>query len=166
MARQIGQDGRCIDFFPPTYSCPWDVRRLGHLGDGGKWICGMSKYESEVSRPIIVYSFGIGNDSSFEADLLASTTAQVFAFDYTTDNFGPEISSANNNRTSFERLALGGEDGRRDNNVEYQTLTSIMRRLGHDYVDIIKMDIEGDEFPALTTLMDEYADKELPIGQL
>ncbi|KAI1179027.1 hypothetical protein F4777DRAFT_535349 [Nemania sp. FL0916] len=28
------------------------------------------------------------------------------------------------------------------------------------------MDIEGDEFPALTTLMDEYTGKELPIGQL
>ncbi|KAJ8115445.1 hypothetical protein ONZ43_g4664 [Nemania bipapillata] len=41
-----------------------------------------------------------------------------------------------------------------------------MREHGHTYVDIVKMDIEGDEFPALTTLMDEYADKELPIGQL
>ncbi|KAF2964195.1 hypothetical protein GQX73_g9373 [Xylaria multiplex] len=152
------------DFFPPTYSCPWDVRRLGNLGDGGKWICGMSKYESVLSRPIVVYSFGIGDDSSFEADLLAMTSAQVFAFDYTTDGFGPEIST-NDSGTSFEKLALGGEDGHR-NDVEYQTLTSIMQRLGHDYVDIIKMDIEGDEFPALTKLMDENAGKELPIGQL
>ena len=27
------------------------------MGDGGKWVCGMSKYEKNT-RPCIIYSFG------------------------------------------------------------------------------------------------------------
>ena len=34
------------DYFPASWSCPHDVQRVGRLGDGGKWVCGMSVYES------------------------------------------------------------------------------------------------------------------------
>lgn len=34
------------------------------MGDGGKWVCGMSRYEKK-SRPCVVYSFGVQNESSF-----------------------------------------------------------------------------------------------------
>ncbi|ESZ90958.1 hypothetical protein SBOR_8651 [Sclerotinia borealis F-4128] len=33
------------DFFPATWTCPHDIQRVGRLGDGGKWVCGMSLYE-------------------------------------------------------------------------------------------------------------------------
>ncbi len=152
------------DFFPPAYSCPWDVQRVGRLGDGGKWVCGMSKYESVTSRPLIVYSFGVANESSFEAEMLARTNAKVFAFDFSTDGFGPEVVTGHN-RAYFEKIGVRGEDSHQ-NGTEFQSLKSIMQRHRHTYVDIVKMDIEGDEFPALSALMDEYTDQKIPIGQL
>ncbi|KAH9985003.1 hypothetical protein F4779DRAFT_322306 [Xylariaceae sp. FL0662B] len=152
------------DFFPPTYSCPWDIQRVGRLGDGGKWICGMSKYELVASRPLIIYSFGVGDDSSFEAEMLARTNTEIYAFDFTTEGFGPEVLKTDE-RAFFEKVAISGNNSLKDG-IEFRTLSRIMGQHGHEYVDIVKMDIEGDEYAVLTTLMDEYAGMELPIGQL
>ncbi|RYP40371.1 hypothetical protein DL768_010642 [Monosporascus sp. mg162] len=81
----------------------------------------------------------------------------------TTEKLGPEIPMTQD-RASFEHVALSSENSHRGG-VEYQTITTIMQRHGHKDVDTIKMDIEGDEFPALATLMDKYTGKELPVGQ-
>lgn len=152
------------DFFPPAYNCPWDVQRVGHLGDGGKWICGMSKYESVKSRPLIIYSFGVANESSFEAEMLARTNAEVFAFDFSTDGFGPEVGPTHD-RAYFEKIGVRGENSH-ENGTEFQSLKRIMQRHHHTYIDIVKMDIEGDEFPTLSAFMDEYTGQNFPIGQL
>lgn len=37
---------------------------------------------------------------------------------------------------------------------------------GHDFIDILKIDIEGAEFGALSSLFAAYADMTLPFGQL
>lgn len=39
--------------------------------------------------------------------------------------------------------------------------------LGHTFIDVLKVDIEGGEFDALTAFIDAHADRgQLPIGQL
>lgn len=67
------------DFARPSFFCPHDLERVGTLGDGGKIVCGMTRYERECpgpssdsnsARELIVYSFGVSDDSSFEAELL------------------------------------------------------------------------------------------------
>ncbi|KAL0932234.1 uncharacterized protein CTRU02_213187 [Colletotrichum truncatum] len=161
------------DFFPATYTCPWDVQRVGTLGDGGKWICGMSKYE-KVARPLRVYSFGVGDDSSFEAEMLnRSTKAEVWGFDDTVDGWEPGLEQDYPNRTQFLKTAVAGYDFYDEkDNTEFLSIKSIMKKLGHDYVDLIKMDIEGDEFPALESFLEEFSrggdreGEEVPIGQL
>lgn len=40
-----------------------------------------------------------------------------------------------------------------------------MEMNGHDYIDILKMDVEGAEFAGLGKFMDDYEGRELPIGQ-
>lgn len=57
----------CIwDFVPASYSCPYEVERIGKMGDGGKWVCGMSVYENlPAGTPCVMYSFGVKDDSSF-----------------------------------------------------------------------------------------------------
>lgn len=52
------------DLVPASWNCPYEVERIGRMGDGGKWVCGMSRYEKN-SRPCILYSFGVQNESSF-----------------------------------------------------------------------------------------------------
>ena len=44
------------DFFPPIFNCPHELDRLGALGDGGKWICGVSRIQDKPD--CVVYSFG------------------------------------------------------------------------------------------------------------
>ncbi|KAF2223032.1 hypothetical protein BDZ85DRAFT_262855 [Elsinoe ampelina] len=85
------------DYLRPTFYCPMDLERVRRLGDGGKWVCGMSRYEdifppspagadhqgaqakrqsNETKR--IIYSFGVSDDSSFEAALLHRTNADIW----------------------------------------------------------------------------------------
>ena len=44
------------DFFPPAFNCPHERERIGILGDGGKWVCGLSRLTDK--RDCVVYSFG------------------------------------------------------------------------------------------------------------
>lgn len=44
------------DFFPPIFNCPHELDRLGALGDGGKWMCGLSRIEDKPN--CVIYSFG------------------------------------------------------------------------------------------------------------
>ena len=44
------------DFFPPIFNCPHEMDRLGALGDGGKWLCGISRIQDKPD--CVVYSFG------------------------------------------------------------------------------------------------------------
>lgn len=74
------------DFFPAVWTCPWDIQRVGRLGDGGKWVCGMSKYEERTAEPTIIYSFGVNGESTFEAEILDRTNAELFAFDFSVDD--------------------------------------------------------------------------------
>ena len=54
------------DFVPASYSCPYEMERIGRMGDGGKWVCGMSLYENiPVEKPCVIYSFGVQTESSF-----------------------------------------------------------------------------------------------------
>ena len=44
------------DFFTPAFNCPHEVERHGALGDGGKWVCGLSRLAKKPD--CVVYSFG------------------------------------------------------------------------------------------------------------
>ena len=80
------------DFFPPAFNCPHELERIGALGDGGKWLCGLSRLESKPD--CVVYSIGAAAHASFEAELLARTRfCEVWGFDFTVPGFGPEITA-------------------------------------------------------------------------
>ena len=44
------------DFFTAAFNCPHEVERHGALGDGGKWVCGLSRVAKKPD--CVVYSFG------------------------------------------------------------------------------------------------------------
>ncbi|KAF0323331.1 hypothetical protein GQ607_009449 [Colletotrichum asianum] len=162
------------DLFPATYSCPWDLQRVGKLGDGGKWICGMSKYAADrtsAQRPLRVYSFGVGSDSTFEEEFLnRSSRAEVWGFDDTVEMWGRGLDGhAYEHRAHLSKAAVAGYDffDEKDK-TQFWSISSIMKKFGHDYVDLVKMDIEGDEFPTLEAFLEEFKTegKEVPFGQL
>ena len=61
------------DFFPASYNCPHEIERIGAFGDGGKWVCGLSRI---VEKPdCVIYSFGeLLNDQNICLRVLISAT--------------------------------------------------------------------------------------------
>jgi hypothetical protein len=48
---------RLGDFFIPAFQCPHRVERVGTLGDGGKWTCGVDRIAKQDK--CVIYSFGM-----------------------------------------------------------------------------------------------------------
>ena len=176
------------DFFPATWTCPHDFQRVGRLGDGGKWVCGMSVYESlpahdygSVAAPadlpneegLVIYSFGINGESSFEAEMLERVpSARIWGYDFSVDGWGKQIPSSQRHRTFFKKVGLGKED-KHTASPPFYTLPTLMKENKHTYIDILKIDIEGSEYDALDTFMDAFdgitsasGKNVLPIGQV
>jgi len=156
------------DFFPAAFNCPFEIERLGALGDGGKWVCGISRL---VAKPdCVVYSIGINHESSFEAEILDRTSGcQVWGYDFSVKAFGPEIPATQAYRTHFYPYGLSGVDKHEASDKDkFYTLQTLMNMNGHKFIDILKIDIEGWEFDTLTTLIKTYQDQGLPLpfGQL
>jgi len=154
------------DFFPAAFNCPHDVERLGALGDGGKWVCGISRVAEKPD--CVVYSFGINGESSFEAEILANTNhCRIWGYDFSVKSFGPEISILRSYRTHFKAVGLAGSDKPHGDPPMF-TLETLMRGNGHTHIDILKIDIESWEFETITALLTPYiaSGKPLPFGQL
>ena len=122
------------------------MERVGRLGDGGKWTCGMSRYEvSSKKTPCVVYSFGVQNESSFEEEVLKRTNCDVFGLDFSVDEFSPQVQQLPRDmreRAHFLRAGISGESDMKANPPFY-SIQDLMEVYGHDYVDVLKIDIEG-----------------------
>ena len=99
------------DFFIPGFQCPHRTARIGTMGDGGKWVCGLERIQNK--KQCVIYSFGkmhlfiaisalrnwlssflirgfslirasgINGESSFEAELLEKAPGcQVWGYDF------------------------------------------------------------------------------------
>ncbi|OCH89385.1 hypothetical protein OBBRIDRAFT_794339 [Obba rivulosa] len=163
------------DFFPPTFACPHELERVGNIGDGGKWTCGLSRLEEKPD--CVIYVFGVDWDSSFEAEVLSRTKhCQIFGYDYTANGFGSAVprTAAARARTHFEKYGLGAADSHGPgDDPKMWTLRSIMRANGHSHIDLLRIDVEGWEFEVMRAIVRDFiAPTEdgtfgaLPFGQL
>lgn len=159
------------NYFPPSFNCPYSVQRVGFIGDGGKWVCGLELYEQDENvksggggnKPCIIYSFGVANESSFEAEMLARTDCLVYAYDYSVKTIGFPVEPTNP-RVTFKAVGIGNK-----NLGKFRTLKYLMEQNGHEWIDILKMDIEGGEYAALDKVMEDFTPpphNHLPFGQL
>lgn len=145
-----------------------------HFGSryGGWTICA-----DLLDQDSIVYSFGVGEDISFDLGLIAQFDLVVFAFDPTPRSI--QWVETQNVPDSFrlQRYGIAPEDGSirlhapRDPRfvshsvipshrgsvatieAPVQRLTTILDTLGHRRIDLLKMDIEGMEYKVLDDLL-------------
>ncbi|KAI0692120.1 methyltransferase domain-containing protein [Cerioporus squamosus] len=145
------------DFFPPLFNCPHELDRLGALGDGGKWMCGISRIQDKPN--CVIYSFGIDSSYSFEATLLQSTQfCEVWIYDSTKgEDARHHIPKALRHRAHFDKLALGATDrhGPGDDPKTW-TLKSLMSENGHSHIDFLRLDVEGWEWETFRGIIRDF----------
>lgn len=139
-----------------------------------------------IHEEAIVYSFGIGEDISFDLDLIQKHKSNVFGFDPTPKSI--KWCSEQNLPSQFKLtpVALAKESGtltfhlpKNDDHVsgssvghenvsklksidvEAKSLSDIVAELGHTKIDVLKMDIEGSEYDVL----DSVLEVDLDVGQ-
>lgn len=145
-------------------------------GDGGGGYCLATE---GLGPDSVVYSVGIGCEVSFDKALIAAHGLHVHGFDPTAEAARYVASQAMPPNFHFHPYGLSAADGEleiqairkpTDNyraatvldigkgegdtiRVPMRSLTTIMRELGHDHVDVLKLDIEGGEYPVLEGLL-------------
>lgn len=146
-----------------------------HLGsDYGGWTIQPDLLDSTS----IVYSFGVGQDVSFDLALIERFGLTVHAFDPTPRSSAWVRAQQLPKAFVFQESGLADFDGfatfhppQRENHVSYSTvsrvargvlpiqrevfrLETIMRALGHERIDLLKMDIEGSEYGVIDALVE------------
>jgi len=129
-------------------------KRFGSLGDGGKIVCLDTMHEKEC----VVYSLGSRLDFTFEQDILRQLNCRVYTFDCTvTNDYKLRIPQG----IMFFPWCIGGRDsvqtissdfGRTGDTGQYYTLATVMEKLQHSHIDLLKMDIERHEFDVIHSL--------------
>ena len=157
------------------------TQRIGN-NYGGFDICPKAL---DTSKPLTVYSFGIGEDLSFSEGIINNYNALVYAFDPTpksikyvensnliqnenfrffffflSDKNETELFYLPTNEDWVSGSSVITKDKKTEGiEVEMKELSSIMAENGHDHLDILKMDIEGSEFKVVKA----WTKKELPL---
>jgi FkbM family methyltransferase len=148
-------------------------RQLQYLGSNyGGWALDATG----LDRQSTIYSFGVGRDISFDLSLINAFGCYVHAFDPTPRSIAWIASQDLPPEFRFHPYGIAAYDGHASfhpphnpRHVSYSmlpvpqsagttveapvyTLRTIMNRLGHDRLDLLKMDVEGAEYAVLAQI--------------
>ncbi len=146
---------------------------------------GWTVFPRSLSAGSVVYSFGVGSNISFDLSLIQRHGMRIHAFDPTPgvqqwlreQRLPPEF--------QYHSFALADQDGTAQFfppppgrkchtlqpreldqvsgfTVPTRRLSTIMQSLGHDQIDLLKIDIEGAEYGVI----DDLIKSEIPVRQL
>jgi FkbM family methyltransferase len=146
-----------------------DLERIGS-DYGGWWVP-----TRLIDEDCVVYAAGVGEDASFDLGLIDRFGCRVWAMDPTPRSiaysgrvgeprwdflpfglwqkdavvhFHPPADSAHVSHSATEARGRGpGFD------AQCHTVTTVMEKLGHDRIDLLKLDIEGAEGPVLDQML-------------
>jgi hypothetical protein len=163
-------------WFMPHVQCPSkellpEPSKCGKAQDGQKWVCGIDS----LKAPCVVYSFGSHENTCFESAMAGRTACEIHIFD-------PTSRSVRNPRWTYHRWGIAGDDkadtrywrffGRHAGSkhvscagCEMKTLAETMQTLGHGFIDLLKVDVDGAEWRAYESAFRSFP-RGLPIGQL
>lgn len=143
--------------------------RLGSSGYGG-WTIYPG---SHLGPGSIVYSVGVGEEISFDLALIERFGCELIAFDPTPKSIAWLKQQQLPNKLQFYPWGLAGADGYASfqapndpRHVSYRIvnddqsavkckvyrLSTIMNKLGHERLDLLKMDIEGAEYEVIADM--------------
>ena len=128
----------------------------------------------------IVYSIGIGEDVSFDLDIIEKYSCKVFAFDPTPKSVNWVNKNFSNNNFNFYPIGISKEKSSRlfylpknDKHVsgslekistinqemavklDFDTLKNQMKKNNHHKIDLLKMDIEGSEYDVIDSIIND-----------
>jgi FkbM family methyltransferase len=127
----------------------------------------------DINSHSVVYSFGVGEDTSFDIDLIEKYNLIVHAFDPTPKSIEYVNRQVLSEKFVMHRYGIAAFDGNISFNppenpnhvshtilyrpststnaisVPVKKLDTIMKELGHNDIDILKMDIEGAEYEVI-----------------
>ncbi len=136
---------------------------------------------SLINSNSIIYSFGIGEDISFDNDIINEFQCQVFGFDPTPKSINWVAMKKDDLGSSFNffEYGLGAETGEVDfylpknsDNISgsivnqinvnenekvavlLKSFVDITNELGHKKIDLVKMDIEGAEYLIIDSILE------------
>ena len=158
--------------FDSLYSVPFAEKET--IGLLSQWTI----VTSHLGPDAVIYSGGVGEDISFERELIRRFGVRIHIFDPAPVAVHT-IALVNNDRLLFKPLGLaastaarfsigGGTDSStwlKAGGSESLPCTSIAREMemnGHDSIDLLKIDIEGFEYEVLESCLA----KEIPIKQI
>jgi FkbM family methyltransferase len=140
---------------------------------------------TNLNKNSVVYSFGIGEDVSFDEDIIKKTQAYVYGFGPTPRSIS-WIQKRKINNFDFSDYGIGIENKtfkmflpKNKNHVsgsiikskhlgddfveiKLKTLDSIMKKKNHSKLDLLKLDIEGSEYEVLEYILE----KNIKISQI
>lgn len=143
----------------------------------GSQFAGWTVCKDKVQPNAIVYSFGVGNDISFDLEIIADLDVTIHAFDPTpkvitwietqtlpsrfhfhdfgiasytgkTTFYSPE----DDNHISHSMFAESHIDTSHSIDVPVYTFDNILKKLNHQHIDVLKLDIEGAEYDVLDNI--------------
>jgi FkbM family methyltransferase len=138
----------------------------------------------------VAYSFGVGEDISFEKELIHRYRCEVHAFDptpraieYTTmaieglsgfhfhpygigevDGLARFYAPRNLRHVSYSEPNIQGTSAHLD--MEVRTLQTIQEELGHERIDLLKMNIEGSELSVFEDIAKRHLDIPIIVAKL
>lgn len=169
-----------VDLMRPLINCP-SMEKIGDMRSG-RWICGLDTFLGQ-KKLCSVYSFNWNvTDLTFESDILQKTNCIVHVFDpFLRQELKEEVrhlhaklyfhdytlGPLNDVRYLFDELEADLQS------VEERHLIQIMSNLGHKWVDIVKLDYNGEDANKLMQLLGFWKQVqrrnerlEFPVGQL
>ncbi|KAF4629621.1 hypothetical protein G7Y89_g8519 [Cudoniella acicularis] len=119
------------------------------------------EYLYETKPPPLLIKIGI-----IEEEMLERTNCEIWGYDISAAGFNL-IKSELKARTHFVQAGVAGNNDTTASPPTY-TIQDLMQMNGHDYIDILKIDIEYAEFNALSSLNahTQVSPQDFPIGQM
>lgn len=192
---ECGRDTRCRQSSGPrsriqkqsVISCPNESPEQIALGTGGTCYGSWTYNPRHLDSGSIIYSVGIGEDTSWDEHMIKTFGLHIWGFD-PTPRAARYVRSNTNLKGNFTFIAegLSKVSGWRDFDfptnrrhvslressnsssspkirLKVNTLDKWMQRFGHSFLDVLKLDIEGSEYEVLNALI---LQKTLPFCQL